>query len=83
MKRLALASSQRLALLGFFPYAISFSQSLINDPDSQIFYFIEKRLYGTFHGWISADSRLESLLEGSLFFTKFSDIAGTHFFINL
>ena len=30
MKRIALASSQDLALLGFFPYAILFSQSLIN-----------------------------------------------------
>ena len=30
MKRIALASSQGLALLGFFPNAILFSQSLIN-----------------------------------------------------
>ena len=30
MKRIVLASSQGLALLGFFPNAISFSQSLIN-----------------------------------------------------
>ena len=33
IKRIALASSQGLALLGFFPHAISFSQSLINNAD--------------------------------------------------
>ena len=30
IKRIALASSQGLALLGFLPYTLSFSQSLIN-----------------------------------------------------
>ena len=44
MKQIALASSQALALLRFFPYAILFSKSLINadiffpqDPDPQMF----------------------------------------------
>ena len=37
MKQIALASSQGLVLLGFFPYALSFSQSLIN---ADIYFFI-------------------------------------------
>ena len=38
MERIALASKKSLALLGFFPYAISFSQSLIN---ADIFYLYD------------------------------------------
>ena len=34
MKDIALASSQGLALLGFFPHAILYSQSLINAGDN-------------------------------------------------
>ena len=47
MKRVALACSQDLALFGFFPYKILFSQSqIINDP--KMFLFMKKRLYGPF-----------------------------------
>ena len=42
MKRVAFACNQGLALLGFFPYAILFSQSQINNPDPQMFFFYEK-----------------------------------------
>ena len=41
MKRIALASSQGLALLGFFLYVLSFSQSLVNADD---FYLYDKAL---------------------------------------
>ena len=49
MKRVALACSQGLALLGFFPCTIIFFQSQINDPDPQMFLFYGKKiLYGSF-----------------------------------
>ena len=47
MKKVAFASSQGLALIGFFPCAILFSQSQINDHkvliDPQMFLFIKKK----------------------------------------
>ena len=49
MKRVALACGQALAFAWiFFPYAILFSQSWINNPDPQMFLFMKKRLYGPF-----------------------------------
>ena len=81
MKLVAFACNQDLASLGFFPYAILFSQSQINNPDPQMFFFI-KKLYGPFHGWGSTASRLEQepLWGGSLLFTiKLPEIGGTHF----
>ena len=32
-----------------------------------------------FYGWVSTASRLEPLRGGSLLFTKFPEISGTHF----
>ena len=34
-----------------------------------------------FHGWSSTASKLEPLSGGSLLFTKFPEIAGTHFLL--
>ena len=48
MKRVALASSQGIALLGFFPHAILFPQSQINDPDPQMFFSMIKRVFMSF-----------------------------------
>ena len=83
MKRVALASSQGLASLGFFPCAILFFQSQINNPDPQMFLFIKKkRLYGPFSwmGFNCLKARMRTTLEGSLLFNiKFPEIAGTHF----
>ena len=45
MKLVAFACNQDLASLGFFPYAILFSQSQINNPDPQMFFFIKKTLW--------------------------------------
>ena len=45
MKRVAFACNQGLALLGFFPYAILFPQSQINNPDPRMFFFIKKTLW--------------------------------------
>ena len=62
MKRVTLASSQGLVLLGFFPYAIIFSQSEVNDLDPQMFLFMkEKDFMALLHGWGSTASRLEPL----------------------
>ena len=47
-----------------------------------MFFFIEKNLDASFHGWGSTVSMLEweSLWEDSLLFTiQFPEIAGTHF----
>ena len=44
MKRIALTSSQGLTLLGFLPYAIFFSQSLINAVIFFFFYLYDKAL---------------------------------------
>ena len=47
-----------------------------------MFFFIKKKLYGSFHGWGSTASRLEwkPLGGGSLLLTiKFPEIGGTHF----
>ena len=43
MKRIAFVSNQGLTFLGFFPYAILYSQSWINNPDPQMFFFYEKK----------------------------------------
>ena len=43
IKRVAFACNQGLALLGFFPYTILFSQSQINNPDPQMFFFMKKK----------------------------------------
>ena len=48
MKQITLASNQSLALLGFFPYAIFFSQSQTNDPDPHMFLFKKKMFLGLF-----------------------------------
>ena len=50
MKRVALACSQGLALLRFFPYAILFSQSKVNDPDTQMYvpFYDKKTLWPFF-----------------------------------
>ena len=40
---------------------------------------IKKKFMVPFHGWSSTASRLEPLWGGSLFFTKFPEIPGTHF----
>ena len=63
MKRVALASSQGLGLLGFFPYAILFSQSWINDLDPQMFLFMKKKktLWPSFLDGVQLPKRLEPL----------------------
>ena len=51
MKRIAFASSQGLALLGFFPYALLFSQSLTN---ADIFFISMTRLWSSKVLWFWA-----------------------------
>ena len=73
MNHFPLASSQGQALLGFFPKAILFPQSQINDDKVLIlkcsFFLKDKDFMAFFYGWGSTASRLEPLWGGSLLFT--------------
>ena len=48
MKRVAFTCNQGLALLGFFPYAVLFPQSQINNPYPQMFFFIKRNFMALF-----------------------------------
>ena len=84
MKRVALASSQGLALLGFFPCTILFSQSKINNPDPQMFLFYEKQTLRPFFmdGVQLPQAQGQNHFEEAVYFLPLSSpklLVGTHF----
>ena len=75
IKRVAFACNQGLALLGFFPYTILFSQSQINNPDPQMFlYHGKKIIYGPFFmdGVQMPQGQNEKHFEKKVYFLPFS-----------
>ena len=83
MKRVAFACNQGLALLGFFPYAILFSQSQINNPDPQMFFFIKKNFMALFMDGVQLpQGQNENHFEEAAYFLPLTSQRfsyGTHF----
>ena len=78
IKRVALVSSQVLALLGFFPYTILFSQSQINHPDPQMFFYRKKNLWPFLDEFELPEGQNKNYFEEAVYFLPL-EIADTHF----